>query len=42
MIDAMGGLEEIADAVIAARGDDVPALKDNQPTRRQAVVDHFR
>jgi predicted transposase YbfD/YdcC len=40
-IDAMGCQKEIAGAVVAARGDYVLALKDNQPTLRQAVVDHL-
>jgi predicted transposase YbfD/YdcC len=40
-IDAMGCQKEIAGAVVAARGDYVLALKDNQPTLHQAVVDHL-
>jgi predicted transposase YbfD/YdcC len=39
-IDAMGCQKEIAGAVAAAKGDYVLALKDNQPTLRQAVIDH--
>jgi predicted transposase YbfD/YdcC len=40
-IDAMGCQKEIAGAVIAAKGDYVLALKDNQPTLHRAVVDHL-
>jgi predicted transposase YbfD/YdcC len=40
-IDAMGCQKEIAGAVVAAKGDYVLALKDNQPTLHQAVVDHL-
>src|SRR3954469_15236121 len=39
-IDAMGGQREIAGAVVAAKGDYVLALKGNQGTLHQAVVDH--
>jgi predicted transposase YbfD/YdcC len=39
-IDAMGCQKEIAGAVVAARGDYVLALKGNQGTLHQAVVDH--
>ena len=39
-IDAMGCQKEIAEAVVAARGDYVLALKGNQGTLHQAVVDH--
>jgi predicted transposase YbfD/YdcC len=40
-IDAMGCQKEIAGAVVAAKGDYVLALKDNQPTLHRAVVDHL-
>ena len=40
-IDAMGCQKAIAGAVVAAKGDYVLALKDNQPTLHQAVVDHL-
>jgi predicted transposase YbfD/YdcC len=40
-IDAMGCQKEIAGAIIAAKGDYVLALKDNQPRLHQAVVDHL-
>ncbi len=40
-IDAMGCQKEIAGAVVAARGDYVLALKDNQPTLNRAVIDHL-
>jgi predicted transposase YbfD/YdcC len=40
-IDAMGCQKEIAGAVVAAQGDYVLALKDNQPTLHRAVVDHL-
>jgi predicted transposase YbfD/YdcC len=40
-IDAMGCQKEIAGAIVAAKGDYVLALKDNQPTLHQAVVDHI-
>jgi predicted transposase YbfD/YdcC len=40
-IDAMGCQKEIAGAVVAAKGDYVLALKDNQPTLRQALIDHL-
>jgi predicted transposase YbfD/YdcC len=40
-IDAMGCRKEIAGAVVAAGGDYVLALKDNQPTLHRAVVDHL-
>jgi predicted transposase YbfD/YdcC len=40
-IDAMGCQKEIAGAVVAAKGDYVLALKDNQPTLHQSVVDHL-
>ena len=39
-IDAMGCQKEIAGAVVAAKGDYVLALKGNQGTLHQAVVDH--
>ena len=39
-IDAMGCQKEIARAVVAAKGDYVLALKGNQGTLHQAVVDH--
>ena len=39
-IDAMGCQKEIAEAVVAAKGDYVLASKGNQPKLRQAVVDH--
>jgi predicted transposase YbfD/YdcC len=39
-IDAMGCQKEIAGAIIAAKGDYVLALKGNQGTLHQAVVDH--
>jgi predicted transposase YbfD/YdcC len=40
-IDAMGCQKEIAGAVVAARGDYVLALKDNQPALHRAVADHL-
>jgi predicted transposase YbfD/YdcC len=40
-IDAMGCQKEIAAAVVAARGDYVLAVKGNQGTLHQAVVDHL-
>src|SRR3954452_5127458 len=40
-IDAMGCQKEIAGAIVAARGDYVLALKGNQGTLHQAVVDHL-
>lgn len=40
-IDAMGCQKEIAAAVVAAKGDYVLALKGNQGTLHQAVVDHL-
>lgn len=40
-IDAMGCQKEIAGAVVAAQGDYVLALKGNQGTLHQAVVDHI-
>jgi predicted transposase YbfD/YdcC len=40
-IDAMGCQKEIAEAVVAAKGDYVLALKGNQGTLHQAVVDHL-
>jgi predicted transposase YbfD/YdcC len=40
-IDAMGCQKEIAGAVVAAKGDYVLALKGNQGTLHQAVVDHL-
>jgi predicted transposase YbfD/YdcC len=40
-IDAMGCQKEIAGAVVAAKGDYVLALKGNQGTLHQAVVDHI-
>lgn len=40
-IDAMGCQKEIAGAVVAAKGDYVLALKDNQPTLYRAAVDHL-
>jgi predicted transposase YbfD/YdcC len=40
-IDAMGCQKEIAGAVVAAEGDYVLALKGNQGTLHQAVVDHI-
>jgi predicted transposase YbfD/YdcC len=40
-IDAMGCQKEIAGAVVAAKGDYVLALKGNQGTLHQAVVDHM-
>lgn len=40
-IDAMGCQKEIAGAIVAAGGDYVLALKDNQPTLHRAVVDHL-
>jgi predicted transposase YbfD/YdcC len=39
-IDAMGCQKEIAGAVVAAKGDYLLALKGNQGTLHQAVVDH--
>lgn len=39
-IDAMGCQREIAGAIVAAKGDYVLALKGNQGTLHQAVVDH--
>jgi predicted transposase YbfD/YdcC len=39
-IDAMGCQKEIAGAIVAAKGDYVLALKGNQGTLHQAVVDH--
>ena len=39
-IDAMGCQKEIAGAVVAAKGDYVLALKGNQGTLHQAVIDH--
>lgn len=39
-IDAIGCQKEIAAAVVVAKGDYVLALKENQPTLHQAVVDH--
>ena len=39
-IDAMGRQKEIAGAVVAAKGDYLLALKGNQGTLHQAVVDH--
>jgi hypothetical protein len=40
-IDAMGCQKEIAGAVVAAKGDYVLALKDNQPALHRAVVNHL-
>jgi predicted transposase YbfD/YdcC len=40
-IDAMGCQKEIAGAIVAAKGDYVLALKDNQPTLHRSVVDHL-
>src|SRR3954465_14183214 len=40
-IDAMGCQKEIAGAVVAAKGDYVLALKDNQPPLYRAAVDHL-
>lgn len=40
-IDAMGCQKEIAGAIVAAKGDYVLALKGNQGTLHQAVVDHI-
>jgi predicted transposase YbfD/YdcC len=40
-IDAMGCQKEIAGAVVAAKGDYVLALKDNQPTLHRGAVDHL-
>lgn len=40
-IDAMGCQKEIAGAIVAAEGDYVLALKGNQGTLHQAVVDHL-
>jgi predicted transposase YbfD/YdcC len=39
-IDAIGCQKEIAEAIVAAKGDYVLALKGNQGTLHQAVVDH--
>ncbi|MFO0891968.1 MAG: ISAs1 family transposase [Isosphaeraceae bacterium] len=40
-IDAMGCQKEIAEAVVVAKGDYVLALKGNQGTLHQAVIDHI-
>ena len=40
-IDAMGCPKEIAHAIVAGGGDFVIAVKDNQPTLREAVETHF-
>ena len=40
-IDAMGCQKAIAEAVVAAKGDYVLALKGNQETLHQAVIDHI-
>jgi predicted transposase YbfD/YdcC len=40
-IDAIGCQRDVADQIIARGGDYVLALKDNQPTLRELVADHF-
>lgn len=41
-IDAMGCQKDIAEKIVAAKGDYVLVVKDNQPTLHQAIPDVFR
>lgn len=40
-IDALGCQKAIAEAIVDGGGDFVMAVKDNQPTLREAIATHF-